>query len=196
MINLLPTDRRHEIRYARRNFWLLKMCAMFFAVIIGSLIITVIGVLYLKRSESAYKTQIANTTTSLKSQNLEEVQKKSEEISGNLTLATNVLSKQVLFSKLLKQIGAVMPAGTSLNELKISKEERGVTLSAIAVDYESATQVQVNLADSRNQIFSKADIVSINCDKAGAKYPCTIVVRALFGDNAPYLFITPKKVAS
>ena len=194
MINLLPYDRRKEISYARKNFWLLKLCAVFGAVVLGIGLITGLGVWYLQRSERANQAQIDQTSAALKAQKLDDVQKKADEISGNITLATNVLSKQVLFSKLLQQIGAAMPANTSLNDLKITKGESGLTLSAVAVDYESATQVQVNLADPKNKIFSKADIVSINCDKAGSKYPCTIVVRALFGDNAPYLFIRPAKV--
>ena len=193
MISLLPPARRSEIRYARRNFWLLRMCAVLCLVIFGIAIITGSGVLYLQRSERAYRQQIAKTSQSLEEQDLTAVQKEAEAITGNITLATNVLSKQVLFSKLLRQIGAAMPSNSSLNDLKITKGEQGVTLTAISVDYESATQVQVNLADPKNKIFSKADIISINCDKSGTRYPCTIVIRALFGDNTPYLFISPAK---
>ena len=196
MINLLPYNRRQEISYARKNFWLLKLCAVFGVISLGVGVITGVGVWFLHHSEHAYQAQITQTTAALEAQHLDDVQKKADEISGNITLATNVLSRQVLFSKLLQQIGAAMPANTSLNDLKITKGESGLTLTAVAVDYEAATQVQVNLADPKNKIFSKADIVSINCDKAGAKYPCTIVVRALFGDNAEYLFIRPGKAQS
>ena len=153
------------------------------------------GILYLQSSERSFQTQITNTSQSLNNQQLDTVQKQAEEISGNIKLTTDVLSRQVLFSKLLRQIGAAMPSNTSLSDLKINKGEKGISLTASAVDYDAATQVQVNLADPKNKIFSKADIVSINCDKSGSKYPCTVVVRALFGDNASYLFITPKTKA-
>lgn len=191
MINLLPFERRNEVSFARKNFWLLKLCGIFTVVIGGVGILTALGILYLKSSERSYQNQITNTSQSLRNQRLDTVQKQAEEISGNIKLATDVLSRQVLFSKLLQQIGAAMPSNTSLSDLKITKGEKGISLTASAIDYDAATQVQVNLADPKNKIFSKADIVSINCDKSGSKYPCTIMVRALFGDDASYLFITP-----
>ncbi len=195
MINLLPHERRSEIGFARKNFWLLKLCGIFALVIIGVGVITMSGILYLRSSERSFQQQISSTSQSLNNQQLDTVQKQAEEISGNIKLTTDVLSRQVLFSKLLRQIGAAMPSNTSLSDLKINKGEKGISLTASAVDYDAATQVQVNLADPKNKIFSKADIVSINCDKTGSKYPCTVVVRALFGDNASYLFITPKAKA-
>lgn len=195
MINLLPYERRNEIGFARKNFWLLRLCGIFAVVIVGVGVITMSGILYLQSSERSFQTQITNTSQSLNNQQLDTVQKQAEEISGNIKLTTDVLSRQVLFSKLLRQIGAAMPSNTSLSDLKINKGEKGISLTASAVDYDAATQVQVNLADPKNKIFSKADIVSINCDKSGSKYPCTVVVRALFGDNASYLFITPKTKA-
>lgn len=198
MINLLPNDRRQEISYARKNFWLLRLCGIFLLVIMGVGGLTAVGTLYINSSERSYRDQIAHTSDSLNNQQLDRVQKQAEEISGNIKLATDVLSRQVLFSKLIRQIGAAMPKNTSLSDLKITRGETGITLTASAADYEASTQVQVNLADPNNKIFSKADIVSINCDKAGSRYPCTVVVRALFGDNASYLFIPPagKKAGS
>lgn len=196
MINLLPPGVKQDIAYARKNNGLLHYCFFAVIVIIGMAVITVGGVFYMQRSRKAYQDQVARSTTSLQSQHLESIQKQAEEISGNIKLTTDVLSRQVLFSKLLKQIGAAMPAKTSLSDLKITTGESGITLTAAASDYNSASQVQINLADPSNKIFKKADLVSINCDKSTTQYPCTVVIRALFGDNSSYLFIKPDKAKS
>lgn len=196
MINLLAPTVKTDIAYARKNNELLRYCLLMLAIIGGMAVITLAGVLYMSSSKRAYQAQVDQTRSSLQSQQLEAVQKQAEEISGNIKLTTDVLSRQILFSKLLRQIGAAMPANTSLSDLKITKGETGITLTAVASSYDSATQVQVNLADPANTIFKKADIVSINCDQLTQKYPCTVVIRALFGDNSSYLFIKPKKAAS
>ena len=193
MINLLSPDVKTEIAYARRNNELLNYCLIMIALISGMAIITTIGLFYMRSSKIAYQKQVEQTKQSLQSQQLEAVQKQAEEISGNIKLTTDVLSRQLLYSKLIRQIGAAIPDKTSLSDLKITKGENGISLTAVAADYDSATQVQVNLADQSNKIFKKADIVRINCEKLAQKCPCTVEVRALFGDNSSYLFINPKK---
>jgi hypothetical protein len=113
-----------------------------------------------------------------------------------------VLSKEILFSKLIQQVGAAMPANTSLNGLSINKVQGGIDLTASAVDYTAATQVQVNLSDAQNKIFTQADIVSINCSTGTSSstqdttYPCTVTIRALFAKNNPFLFINNTKAQS
>lgn len=192
MINLLPPTDKDNLIYARKNTRLLHYCSLAVVVIFGMALLTGIGIMYMNSSKNALAQQAERTKTSLREQNLESVQKQTDEISSNIKLATDVLSRQVLFSKLIKQIGAVMPANTILSDLKFSTNESGITLTAIANNYTSASQVQVNLADPSNKLFKKADIIGINCNSGNdPRYPCTISVRALFGDNKSYLFINP-----
>ena len=83
-----------------------------------------------------------------------------------------------------------MPPGSSLTGLNIAQVTGGIDITAGASDYNTASQVQVNLADPNNKIFSKADIVGINCASGSSgSYPCTVTIRALFAANNPYLFI-------
>lgn len=193
MINLISSDVKSEIMYAKRNTNLLKWCLILILIIFGVSIISVSGIFYLKQSQKQYSAQITSSKEQLQTQNLEEVQKEIETISSNLKLTTQVLSKQILFSKLFKQIGAAMPPKTNLTDLKISNTTGGIDLSAIAVDYASASQVQVNLQDPANKIFDKADIVNIVCQNTSINgYPCTVNIRARYGSNKPFLFITPE----
>ncbi len=206
MINLLPPEVREDLIFARRNTQLLRWVIAMILVIIAIFVVVIVGQLYIDQSSKSYRTQIEQTQNELKVQKLEETQKKVENISGSLKLAIQVLSRQLLFSSILKQIGAAMPEGSVLTGLSITKVEGGIDLTAAARDYSTATQVQLNLQDANNKIFEKADILNVQC--AGAEtsstnqntgqstanpldtlYPCKISIRALFAKNNPFLFI-------
>lgn len=197
MINLLPADKKQDILYARRNTRLRKWALELLAISVVLIIITGLGVLVLAKSTSDFNGRTAQGHKTLEQQNEAQVKKEVEEISGNLKLVIQVLSKQVLFSKLLDQIGSVMPSGAVLTTLSINKAEGGIDMQAAARNYNTASQVQVNLADPENKIFQKADIVSIQCKSQtaaatssfDAQYPCVVQIRALFAQNNPFLFI-------
>ncbi len=196
MINLLPPEVKQSYHYARRNVRLVRwMTAIGFALV-GLAGIGIGGQWYLKQSVKQYAEQVSIAEANLQKQDQAKVEKQVQEISNNLKLAVQVLSKEVLFSELLKQLAVVTPTDVKLSNLAISKIQGAVDISASTTDYKAATQLQLNLADPTNKIFSKADIVSISCTTAAtsadplqSKYPCTVLVRALFATNNPFLFI-------
>ena len=196
MINLLPPDLKSGYSYARRNVGLRKWVVLFLIALIGLGLIGTYGLLTLRQSSNNHRKQIAVTEAKLKSENYEATQAKVKDLSGSFQLVVKVLSQEVLFSQLLTQIAATIPANANLTGLNISQTQGAIDISANATDYNTATQVQVNLADPKNNIFSKSDIVSITCTSKTEEgsdvvnaYPCTINIRALFGSNNPYLFI-------
>lgn len=205
MINLLPPETRDNIAYARKNSILLKYVGIIILVIIGILFTALAGQFYINNSATSYTSQIKQSQEQLKIQKLEETQKRVESISGSMKLAVQVLSKQVLFSEMLKQIGSAIPEGAVLTGLSINQLQGGIDITAAATDYNTATQVQLNLQDPNNKIFEKADIVNTQCSSGSgsvnpntgqstetqldAQYPCKITVRALFAKDNPFLFI-------
>jgi Tfp pilus assembly protein PilN len=195
VINLLPPDAKRSITYARRNIMLSRWIGLVVASFAGVSLVVAFGLLYMTQSIKVNERQIADTRNQLKVQKLEETQKRVEDISSSLKLVIQVLSKEVLFSKLLKQIGAAMPPNTVLTGLSINKLQGGIDLQAAAVSYQSATQIQLNLQDPQNKIFSKSDIVSIQCNSSGtgspiaARYPCVVNIRAQFTQNTPFSLI-------
>lgn len=193
MINLLPTDVRDTITYARRNTILLRWLIVFLVGFIGIAFVVVAGIIYINASSSQVSKQVDQAKLDLKTQKLEETQTRVEDMSNSFKLVSQVLSKQVLFSEVLKQVGAVMPRGASLASLSVEQLQGGIDLQIGAVDYQSATQVQVNLEDPKNKLFEKVDIVSINCTPTATEttYPCAGRLRALFNkDNNPFLFLS------
>ena len=194
MINLLPNDYKQSIRYARLNTQLLHWLGGMLVGISGIALVVIGGQLYIKQSVKTYRGQVSQLQSSLANQKMADTQKRVEDISSSFKLVNQVLSKEILFSRLLQQIGAVMPPGSSLQGLSIGSLEGGIDLQAVASDYQTATQVQVNLQDPANQIFEKADILSIACSTTKAtdpRYPCQVTIRALFAKNNPFTFVKP-----
>lgn len=191
MINLLPDEHKQDTIYARRNTSLLKWAFVLAISLVGIGLFTLGGQAYMQKSKSAYTKSIEETREDLKVQKLEETQKRLENISSNIKLVIQVLSREILFSKLIKQLGSVMPNGVILSKLDIGKVQGGLDLFAKATSFETATQLQVNLQDPANRLFEKADIDSIKCGTSAenSKYPCEIKIRALFTKDNPFLFI-------
>ncbi len=186
MINLLPPGLKSSYRYAHLNAKLLRWMGVFGLAIIGLVVISAGGLFYLYQTSRSYDIQISSLNRTLK-----------EHISNNLRLAVKVLSKEVLFSKLLTHLASITPSNANLTDLNISQEQTGIDITAETTDYNAATQLQVNLSDPNNKLFTKADIVSISCESnsdsgTSTKYPCSVVIRALFVKDNPFLFINNK----
>lgn len=202
MINLLPTNVMQDLSYARRSRVLLHWNGILLGLLMIILLVAGGGYLYINRTIKIYEKQVNNARASLKEQKLEETQAQVQSISNNVTLINQVLSKQVLFSKLLKELGTTMPSGAVLERLELTGETSGaLDLSALAKDFGSATQVPVNFADSSNKLFEKVDTLSVTCsdpeDRSvasglSAQYPCRVSVRVLFKKDNQFLLIGSK----
>jgi Tfp pilus assembly protein PilN len=189
VINLLPPDLKNAYRYGRLNVALRRWAIVGLLVLVGLGIISTYGLLTFRQSTNNYNHQISSAQNQLQKDDLTQTEKQSQDISSSLRLAVKVLSGEVLFSKLISQIGSVMPDGAVLSELDINKAYDGINLTANATSYTTATQVQVNLTAPSNKIFAKVDIVSIVCQTDGSKYPCIVQLRAQFNAKNQFLFI-------
>lgn len=195
MINLLPPELRSSLKYSRKNSEL-RQWAISMLLVLTLIVVTFIGGLaYLVQTSRSLTKQIELSKTQLQLQNQESVQKNIEDLSSTLKLVVQVLSREVLFSKLLKQVGSVMPQGSILTSLSINQLSGGLDLQAKASDYQTATQVQLNLQDPKSLLFEKVDIINVQCqttvsaDPIANRYPCTVQLRALFNKTNPFLFI-------
>lgn len=196
MINLLPPEVKSGYRYARRNVVLRRWVIAFLVALAGLGILGTYGLLALHQSTADYDRQIAAAQEQLQKDRLNQTKQQVEDMSNSLKLAVQVLSNEVLFSKLIQQIGAVMPDGTVLTGLNIGEVKGGLELTAQSTNYTAGTQIQVNLTDPANKIFSQVDIENIKCGGANVTqgaYPCKMQLRALFNPNNAFLFINQGK---
>lgn len=194
MINLLPSDVIIEIQYARRNTLLLKACTATVLVIIGVILVLGSGQVYLSTTTKKYESDVTSFKKTLQDQNIDSTKKEIQALSNNVNLSLRVLSKEILFSKLLRQAGTVMPPGSSLSSLEINDAKGGIDIAAGVQNYQVGTQVQINLADPKNNLFQKVDLISVGCSEQQASngYPCSANFRALFSEDNQYMFINQK----
>lgn len=200
MINLLPTHVKETNKYGLKNRLLLRWVIAFIIAIAGIWTIVLFGFYQLNNSINDQKELIAHTKQRLKDQDIEGVQEQTEDIESSIRLALQVLDQKILFSKLIQQIGAVMPEGAILQDISLQDVQGGIDLTAKVKDHQSATQVLINISDPANHVFAKADMLSIDCGDEGTEesaeaqagsensYPCTAKLVALFGDNSPFLY--------
>lgn len=202
MINLLPKDYKKSIAYARRNTFLRGWISALAFAVFGGLLIIGGGYLYMDHLIKKESKQVEAAKTQLSLEGINETRAHLDDISANVKLSLQVLSREVLFSSLIRQLGSAMPSDTALTEIQIEKPSGGITIKAVAKDIDSATQIQVNLADPSNKIFEKADIETIKCDPPAAPasgtsapeinltYPCNVQLKALFAKDNPFLYIS------
>lgn len=191
MINLLPTDYKRTLLFARRNTSLRGWIITLVIVLVGTVVVVGIGYWYLKNETNKQVAALERSKQELQQQNIDGVRTQIDEISGNTRLVIEVLQREILFSKLIRSIGAALPPNTILTGITLDdKVEGGIDLTAAASDFTSASQIQVNLQDPDNKVFAKADIVSITCGGTEIDgYPCNAQIRALFNEENPYAYI-------
>jgi Tfp pilus assembly protein PilN len=195
MINLIPTNEKQSNTYGIKNRMLIRWCIAFMVGVLGIWVIVGFGYVQLNNSINAQQQQVANAEQRLKDQDIEGVRDQTESIDSSIKLALQVLEQKLLFSELIQRIGSVIPENAILQDISLQEFEGAINLTARAADYQSATQVQVNIADPSNNVFAQADILNIDCisdaepGTLDARYPCTVNLRALFGDNSPFLFV-------
>lgn len=196
-INLLPPQHKSDIVFARHNAvlknWIIASCVG----VAGIVIVIAAGFFFINQSTKATQKQVNDARTQLSAQKQEEVQKQVTSISDGVKLTLQVLQRQIFFSKLLVQVGAVMPPGSSLDTLTINSTQGGIDLSVFAQDYQAATQVQINITDPTKKLFEKADILNVTCTPVttqtatlGQQYPCKSTIRALFAKDSSFQYVS------
>ncbi len=189
MINMLPGEYVNSIRHSKNNETTLRWMGAAIAATVLLVIILASGWLYLNHETKQLTSQIALGKNNLVAQNLEGVKKEASVISNDIKTINQVLGKEVRFSQLIQNIGQVMPPGTVLDGLTLTKADGSIDLAASSKDYKSGAQIALNLSDEQSGIFSRADIISLSCTSADTAYKCSIVLKALFSKESKNKFL-------
>lgn len=192
MINLIPPSTKEEIAYGRKNSLMVRWVIGIALALAGLVVIGGGSLFYLKQDSKNYQKSIEEAELSLEQQGEKQVLEKVGEISGSLSLVVDVLSREVLFSKLLPHLGSLMPDGTILRDLSLNREQTGgINLSIGAINEFTASQALINLQNSEEVLFNGADANSINCegDEKQMPYICTASVTVLLTGENPFLLL-------
>lgn len=207
MINLLPDESKKAYFYARANQKLIKILLGLFVGLIGLIVIGTYGWITIQQSINTNQKTVNTDQALLAKENLTGTENQIQTLSSDFNLIVKVLSNEVVFSTLLTKLANTLPAGANLTGLVITTPSggSGIDLTLNVASYQVATQVQVNLADKSNGIFSYADIESISCgntssgisggsSQTSATYPCNLTIRAQFSNNSKFLFINQSAI--
>lgn len=204
MINLMPNDIKEQLVYGRRNRLLLRWMFAVFMVIVVVAAMTVFGQYYINRNVNSLQAVAKITKQRIEDQNLAAVQKDILTLSNNFKIVTQLLSKQLLFSKMFVKIGGIIPNGAILNSITLSTTNSALDLNVVATNREAATQAFVNISDPKNGLFEKADLISVNCTSKtdapststsaassamASKYPCTALIKVVLTNDSSFYFL-------
>lgn len=190
MINLLPPEVKEMRSYGRRNVLLVRWSLICLGAALLLVGIAGAGYFFITNAEKAAAEAKQQTEKAIETAKLDEVSKQFDAFSGNLKTVTQILSKQVLFSQLIRQIGSVTPAGATLNSVSLSDADNALNLDFKVPTSDLAATIQVNLEDEKNGLFEKADIIQVSCiTDANKQQSCTVSVRALYRKDANFLFL-------
>lgn len=191
MINLLPPAMKKEIRAARINVVLARYCWLF--VISGIFLAAIFGVgLYITTQDKAIAEK-EKQNYQLEIDKYKDVKKESEAFSANLKSAKSILSSEVVFSKLITDIAAVLPTGVILSNLNITTTTLGTpfSLTARAITYQNAVDLKTNLENS--PLFEQISIQSttqsptniVSESYIDRRYPVTVTLNVTLTKQKP-----------
>ena len=195
MINLLPDYIKKEIVFGRRNRVLSHWIVVVFLVIVGVGVMTGAGEILINQNINSTQIDAKITQARISSQNLAATQADIKSLSNNFKTVTQILSKQLLFSRLFVKIGGIIPNGVILSGVTITNTNSALDLNIAAISRQAANQAFININDPANGLFAKADLISIDCASSSSstssstKYPCTGEIDVMMKSNSSFYYL-------
>jgi len=158
MINLMPDDAKKEIRAARLNVILARYIVVIL-IAAGFLALLLAGssIVLTQTKESAQRLIEANST---KADVYSTTKSQVQALSASLSETKNILDQEVLYSKVLMNIGQQMPPGTVISSLSLNAASFTGTPVAIKA-YAKTTDDAVTL---RQRFQSSPFFTNVNFD--------------------------------
>lgn len=183
MINLLPPADQQEIHAGRANSLLLRYITLSL-IVLGTLILW-IGFMWLnlRNTESgAIETKKANDE---KAATRQDIVTEATKFRKDLSIASQIMAKQVNYTDTVTRVAAAMPAGTILDNISIDPKtfDKDTTLAAHTKSREAAIALKDSLQASG--LFTKVAFQSITAAKtdnntAAPPYPFAVLLSVSF----------------
>jgi hypothetical protein len=190
MINLLPSDIKKDIGFARKNKVLWTWIIILWLFLAAVVAIIGFGTFFISQRADNLNRLVDISEQRVKDQNLIEYQKKAEVFSNDLNTAVKLLENQLLFSKIIRTIGSVLPPGVTLGTLDYSVEDEILTLNVQASDQRSISTAFENISNGQEitkNLFTNADLLKVDCNSEEQK--CTGVIVVLLNKNSDFYLL-------
>lgn len=188
MINLLPYEEKRQIRASRLNSILMRYFVIMWLG--GFFVAAVFGTSYFSLMNTKTSAESLLTENQNKSSAYSSVQQQASQINANLSAANNVLSQQILYSKVLTGIAQITPQGTIIDKLTLSPSTFGTSISLQAYARSSDDALALKNAYQSSSIFSNVSIQNLSGGSGGsggspvAGYPVSIVLNVTINKYA------------
>lgn len=194
MINLLPYDYKQDLAYARKNFLLIKWLVALVVAMIFILAISLGGAFVINNqrgnAEESAKTEADAIMLSDEKQEFDKYKK----FKADYDTVVKLLSKQLRYSKIIQDIGNILPEGTNIDGIKLTPGATSLTLSVNGKSQQAIREAFVKISDKQSPIklFPKADLESITCSDSPAgdsSKACTASIKVLLNADSNYYYI-------
>lgn len=171
MINLMPDAAKRQLRAARANVLLLRYLLVIL-VAAGFIAFAIAGSYYLLTQTKTSSEQLIEASDT-KAAVYSETQTAVSELSSQLSEARSILNNEIPYSKVLINIGQLLPEGTVLRELSLENASFGgspVSMTIYATSTNAAVAARERFQNS--SFFSNVSFQTISeGDSAVNGYP-------------------------
>lgn len=176
MINLLPLEQKNQIRAGRTNVILLRYNILV-AVAAGFLGLACTGVLvFLNLTNTSADTTINDNST--KASGYAEVEQQAAAYKRNLSVAKQILNKEVAYSSIMIAISQAIPKGVILDNLQLDAKSFGTPITLNARAKTPADAVSLKNSLSASPVVSSVSLQTVVSTDAQtgieAAYPYTV----------------------
>lgn len=191
MINLLPYDYKQELMYARKNYVLLKWLMALSIAVIFVLAIS-FGGAFVINNERAKAEALAKAESDAINNSADKTEFDNyKKFKSDYDTVVKLLSKQLRYTKMIQDIGQLLPSGTRIDGIKLTPGTTSLTLSIHGDSQDSLKNafVKITSTTSQKQLFPKADIESITCSETASSKDCTASIKVLLSADSQYYYI-------
>jgi Tfp pilus assembly protein PilN len=165
MINLLPPEDKRQLRAARTNTLLARYNIILLAAV--AFLGLAIGVVYIYLTTTKAGADATVSENATETAQYAGVVEEANQFRNNLSIAKQILDREITYTNVLLNIAQVMPAGVELESLTLDAETFGAetTLSASARDYDRALAFKDALQNS--PYFSDVHFQTVDDSQSG-----------------------------
>jgi Tfp pilus assembly protein PilN len=182
MINLLPSENKRELIAARTNTLLVRYNVFMIGAVVFLFIAIGVVYVYLGNAKATAEKTIAENQS--KVIGFKDVEEQATEFRQNLTIAKQILDREVNYTHVILRIAKLLPSGTVLSGLSLDSATFGTqtTLVAKAKSYEQAIALKDSF--SKSDLFSDVHFQSITTTEGASAYPLTVTLNVTFKKEA------------
>jgi Tfp pilus assembly protein PilN len=180
MINLLPDERKREIRAARLNVVLLRY--NFIAIATVALIAAAYAGFYVVLQGNQQKAEALINENAQKASSLSSGNQEAEEYRRNLAIASQILANNISYTDALIAVTKLLPPGTVLDHISLSANSlnQQTEFQIHATSYDTALKLTDSFqkSDIFDNVYFETLTAADAATRVSANYPVDVLISA------------------